>query len=60
MRRSYVTHLIEAGWDPALRPGAGRSRPRKHEHYGRGTPTVTLAAHLAYGTIGGGFLAWPE
>ncbi|GAA3774205.1 hypothetical protein ACFS5L_29015 [Streptomyces phyllanthi] len=29
-------------------------------NYGRGTPTVTLAAHLAYGTIVGGFLAWPE
>ncbi|UUU28583.1 hypothetical protein JIX56_00960 [Streptomyces sp. CA-210063] len=29
-------------------------------NYGRGTPTVTLAAHLAYGTIVGGFLAWPD
>jgi len=28
-------------------------------NYGPGTPTVTVAAHLAYGTIVGGFLAWP-
>jgi hypothetical protein len=28
-------------------------------NYGRGTPTVTLAAHLAYGTIVGGFVTWP-
>ncbi|WP_405623728.1 helix-turn-helix domain-containing protein [Streptomyces sp. NBC_00076] len=28
-RRSYVTHLIEDGWDP-LRPGTGRSRARQH------------------------------
>ncbi|WP_330285534.1 hypothetical protein [Streptomyces sp. NBC_00576] len=28
-------------------------------NYGPGTPTVTLAAHLAYGTIIGGFLTRP-
>lgn len=28
-------------------------------NYGSGTPAVTLTAHLAYGTIVGGFLAWP-
>ena len=28
-------------------------------NYGRSTPTVTLVAHLAYGTIVGGFLALP-
>ncbi|GAA0649787.1 hypothetical protein GCM10009535_29740 [Streptomyces thermocarboxydovorans] len=28
-------------------------------NYGPGTPAVTLTAHLAYGTIVGGFLAWP-
>ncbi|MCM2578354.1 hypothetical protein [Streptomyces meridianus] len=29
-------------------------------NYGRSTPAVTLAAHLAYGTVVGGFLAWPD
>jgi hypothetical protein len=29
-------------------------------NYGPSTPIVTLAAHLAYGTIIGGFLAWPD
>jgi len=28
-------------------------------NYGRGTPTVTLIAHLLYGAIVGGFTAWP-
>ncbi|HEX5567230.1 MAG TPA: hypothetical protein VFY14_09985 [Streptomyces sp.] len=28
-------------------------------NYGTGTPTVTLAAHLVYGAIVGGFSAWP-
>ncbi|MER0484712.1 hypothetical protein ABR737_41420 [Streptomyces sp. Edi2] len=28
-------------------------------NYGPGTPTVTLVAHLAYGTLVGGFLTWP-
>ncbi|MFI7293145.1 hypothetical protein [Streptomyces sp. NPDC050121] len=28
-------------------------------NYGPSTPAVTLIAHLAYGTIVGGFLAWP-
>ncbi|MDQ0834455.1 hypothetical protein QFZ66_001837 [Streptomyces sp. B4I13] len=28
-------------------------------NYGPSTPAVTLTAHLAYGTIVGGFLAWP-
>jgi hypothetical protein len=28
-------------------------------NYGRSTPTVTLVAHLAYGTIVGGFLTLP-
>jgi hypothetical protein len=28
-------------------------------NYGRGTPTVTLIAHLVYGAIVGGFTAWP-
>lgn len=28
-------------------------------NYGPGTPTVTLVAHLAYGTIVGGFTTWP-
>lgn len=28
-------------------------------NYGPSTPTVTLAAYLAYGTLVGGFLAWP-
>ncbi|MGH3729837.1 MAG: hypothetical protein ACRDTU_13980 [Micromonosporaceae bacterium] len=28
-------------------------------NYGPSTPTVTLAAHLAYGTSVGGFLSWP-
>jgi hypothetical protein len=27
-------------------------------NYGRSTPLVTLAAHVAYGTIVGGFAAW--
>ena len=27
-------------------------------NYGPGTPAITLIAHLAYGTIVGGFLAW--
>ncbi|MFH8737693.1 hypothetical protein [Streptomyces sp. NPDC017964] len=29
-------------------------------NYGPGTPTVTLAAHLNYGTLVGGFLTWPS
>ena len=29
-------------------------------NYGPGTPTVTLAVHLAYGTIVGAFLTWPR
>lgn len=29
-------------------------------NYGPSTLIVTLAAHLAYGTIIGGFLAWPD
>ena len=30
LRRSYVTHLIEDGLGPALRPAAGRPRARQH------------------------------
>ena len=30
LRRSYVTHLIEDGWDAAVRPATGRTRTRLH------------------------------
>jgi hypothetical protein len=29
-------------------------------NYGPSTPIVTLGTQLAYGTIIGGFLAWPD
>jgi hypothetical protein len=47
------TDFTAAGSSPFLEPPGFLLR-----NYGRQTPIVTVVAHIAYGAIVGGFVAW--